>query len=155
VSSSTNGLAALLAIQPIQPILSSSSLPAPELPNINNISEQSTNPLLSGTDSSLLSIPSIAPPYPPGETDANTVNSGGVLNTLGQAATSAGLSSTGAVGAALGAMSGGSGTLFGLSIGRVAAFILGLIFIAGGIYLFGRQPISEVVSTTTKAAVAV
>ena len=42
-----------------------------------------------------------------------------------------------------------------VSLGRIGVFLLGLIFIAGGIFLFGKQPISEVVGTATRAAVAV
>jgi hypothetical protein len=34
-------------------------------------------------------------------------------------------------------------TFAGFSFGRIAAFIIGIVFIGGGIYLFGKQPISE------------
>lgn len=46
-------------------------------------------------------------------------------------------------------------TFSGLSWGRVGAFILGLILIAGGIFLFGKQPASEAVSDFVRSGTAV
>lgn len=40
-----------------------------------------------------------------------------------------------------------------LSVGRIAAFLLGLILIAGGLYLF--KPVQEVVNSTVKGAAVV
>jgi hypothetical protein len=42
-------------------------------------------------------------------------------------------------------------TIFGLSIGRAAAFLLGLILIGAGLILFSRQPIEEAAAIAARA----
>ena len=48
-----------------------------------------------------------------------------------------------------------SNSLLGLSLGRVGAFVMGLILIAGGIYLFGRPQINAAAGTLLRAGTAV
>jgi hypothetical protein len=86
---------------------------------------------------------------------------GGALSTLGGFASgnpgtvASGVAST-ATGAATGTILPISGTGIGsITFGRVGAFLLGLVFIAGGIYLFGKPTIDKAVGTATKAATVV
>lgn len=51
--------------------------------------------------------------------------------------------------------SSGNSSLLGLSLGRVGAFLLGLVFIAGGIYLFGRPSITAAAGGAIRAATVV
>jgi hypothetical protein len=86
---------------------------------------------------------------------------GGGLTTLGGLASgNPGAVASGVASASLGAATGNilpsSNTGIGsITFGRVGAFLLGLIFIAGGIYLFGKPTINNAVRTATRTATVV
>lgn len=63
---------------------------------------------------------------------------------------------TSGIGAGLGGASSSTSStssLLGLSLGRVGAFLMGLILIAGGIYLFGRPQINAAIGQASRAAI--
>lgn len=144
----------LPSIGPLTPVTQSNPLQLPPLPALTLDNIGNFDPLFNSSISGDLGLPG---------------NVGGISNSSGLGTAPATGSNSSLLGSLIGIVgnapaaaitgnpaAGTSGnSLFGLSIGRIAAFALGLILIAGGIYLFGRAPITEAVGSAARAGLAV
>jgi hypothetical protein len=124
----------------------SSATPTDEFNTFLGISPSNANPGV--VNSPALSLPSSAT-TPSSSSGFGSIfsgllgiGSGNVAGGMAQMATGAGNVATGT----------SASNLFGLTWGRVGGFVLGLILIAAGLYLFGRQELAPVVNRGLKFA---
>lgn len=149
------------ALPPITPTSVTSPNSGPTIGPIPGFNAPANFP--TNLDAAIPGGPSLGDPLTGISNQLNSFNLGTLQQATGSSAgptatTSTPSTASSIAGAALNAITGGSsssGGLLGLSLGRVGAFLLGLVFIAGGIYLFGRPSITQAAGRAIRTAAVV